>query len=285
MQVTTRTRETVPELPIAHPNTASSAVRSHWPEYLIEAAALALFMISACVFGVLLEHPGSPLNQAIEDPLVRRTLMGLAMGGTAVAIIYSPWGKRSGAHMNPSVTLTFLTLGKIAGWDAAFYVASQFMGGVAGVIIAEILIGLPLRHSAVNYVLTLPGPDGPGVAFWAEILISGVLMLTVLVASNTQRLSRYTGLFAGGLLAIYITVEAPLSGVSLNPARTFGSALAAGEWTALWVYFTAPSLAMLLAGQVYRRRRWAHAVFCAKLHHNNDERCIFRCNYGGLHGR
>jgi len=91
----------------------ADALRHHWPEYVIEAAGLGLFMVSAFMFGALLEHPASLAHQAIPDPLARRFLMGLAMGATAVGIIYSPWGKQSGAHINPSVTLTFLRLGKI----------------------------------------------------------------------------------------------------------------------------------------------------------------------------
>jgi aquaporin Z len=263
---------------------ALTAVRGHWPEYFMEAAALGTFMISACVFAVLLEHPNSPVHQAFEGATVlRRALMGLAMGLTAVGIISSPWGQRSGAHMNPAVTLTFFTLGKVAPWDAFFYVVFQFLGGAAGVLIASALIGLPLQHSAVNYVVTAPGPAGPRAAFAAEFAISMALMSTILWVSNSRRFSRFTPLFAGGLVATFITVEAPLSGMSMNPARTFGSAFCADEWTALWIYFTAPAAAMLLASVIYRCRRGAHRVFCAKLHHCNSQRCIFQCRYGDLH--
>lgn len=258
------------------------ALAAHWPEYLMEAAELGLFMISACVFTVLLEHPASPLRQAIDSASLRRLLNGVAMGGTLIGLVYSRWGKRSGAHLNPSVTLTFLSLGKIERWDAIFYVGAQFAGGLLGVLLAASLIGLPLRDPSVNYVVTVPGAGGPGIAFWAELLISSLMMATVLVASNTKRLSRFTGVLAGILLAAFITFEAPLSGVSLNPARTLGSAIPARQWTALWVYFTAPPMGMILASVVYRIRRGAHAVFCAKLHHHNSERCIFRCNYAAM---
>jgi glycerol uptake facilitator-like aquaporin len=107
------------------------ALRGHWPEYLMEAAGLGLFMLSACAFTVLLYHPVSPVERAVESQVMRRVLMGLAMALTAVAIIYSPWGRRSGAHLNPAVTLTFWRLGKVAGWDAAFYIIAQFVGGLA----------------------------------------------------------------------------------------------------------------------------------------------------------
>ncbi len=255
------------------------ALAAHWPEYLMEAAELGLFMISACVFALLLEHPGSPLHQTIDNPLVRRMLMGIAMGSTAIAVICSPLGKRSGGHFNPAVTFTYLLLGKVERWDAVFYVAAQFAGGIAGVSLAAFAIGPPIEHAAVNYVVTMPGAGGPRTAFLAELLISFLLMSVVLAVSNTPRLAKFTPLFAGAMAATYITIEAPLSGMSMNPARTFGSAFSAREWTAIWVYFTAPVLGMFLAGQLYRARRGPHAVLCAKLHHDNDKRCIFRCNY------
>lgn len=254
-------------------------LRSHWPEYLIEAAGLGVFMMSACAFGVLLEHPSSPVRRAVASGDLRRFIMGLAMGSTAIAIVYSPWGKQSGAHINPSVTLAFLRLGKIAAGDAAFYVASQFAGGAAGVLVASALFGRSvLADPAVAYVATVPGPRGPLGAFAAELAISFLLMLVVLNVSNS-RFSRFTGLCAGALVATYITFEAPLSGMSMNPARSFGSAFASGTWTAFWVYLLAPPVAMTLAAEAFRRVGRAREAHCAKLHHDNDKRCIF-CGVG-----
>jgi aquaporin Z len=112
---------------------AISAATNHWPEYLMEAACLGLFMVSACSFTVLLQHPGSIVRQMIPSTLLRRSLTGMAMGLTAIALIYSPWGKQSGAHFNPSVTLASFCLGKIEPWDAVFYIVAQFMGGALGV--------------------------------------------------------------------------------------------------------------------------------------------------------
>jgi len=265
---------------------AITAFRSHWPEYCIEGTALGTFLVSACVFGVLLEHPGSPIHRALVDtPMLRRVLMGLAMGLTAIRIITSPWGQRSGAHLNPAVTLTFLTLGKVAPWDAFFYILFQFIGGISGVFLAGLLIGPPLRHSAVHYVATMPGPWGPQIAFAAEFTISMLMMTTILWVSNTARLSRFTPFFAGTLVAIFIIFEAPLSGMSMNPARTYGSAFAAGEWNALWIYFIAPPAAMLLASVIYRLTRGTHRVFCAKLDHHNHQRCIFHCRHGELNAQ
>jgi aquaporin Z len=255
------------------------ALKQHWPEYLMEAAELGAFMLSACVFTVLLWHPASPVQQTIANPMLRRVLTGVAMGLTAIAIIYSPWGKRSGAHFNPSFTLTFFRLGKIEPWDAFLYIMAQFAGGVLGVILAALLLGSRIGHPAVNYAATVPGPQGPWVAFIAEALIACIQMSMVLIVSNTDRLARYTGVFAAILVATYISLESPLSGMSMNPARSFGSAVPARLWNSLWIYFTAPPLGMLLAAQFYLWVRGARGVICAKLHHANDQRCIFRCGY------
>jgi len=203
--------------------------------------------------------------------------MGIAMGSTAVAIIFSPLGKRSGAHFNPSVTLTFFRLGKVAPWDACFYVLAQFIGGITGIIAATKLLGPAVADMHVNYATTQPGPQGPIIAFVAELLISFVLMSVVLRVSNTKKLARWTGLFAGTLVATYITFESPISGMSMNPARTFGSAVGASVWMSLWIYFVAPPVGMLLAAEVFTRGK--STALCAKFHHHNNQRCIFRCNF------
>jgi aquaporin Z len=254
----------------------------HWPEYAMEGALLGLFMVAACGFATLLEHPASPVHQALADATVRRVLMGLAMGLTAIGLIYSPWGQQSGAHMNPSLTLTFFRLGKIERGDALGYVVGQFFGGVAGVLVMRATLGMLLADPAVRFAATAPGPAGTATAFLAELGISFLLMAVVLVASNSPRLARYTPLLAGALVATYITLEAPISGMSMNPARSFASALAAWQWTALWIYFTAPPLGMLAAAQAYVELRGAHGVLCAKLNHHTARRCVFRCNFGAL---
>jgi aquaporin Z len=247
----------------------------HWPEYAMESALLAAFMLSACLFSTLLFYPAWPAAQLIPDPLQRRVLMGLAMGGTAIVLNYSAWGKQSGAHYNPAVTLAFARLGKIARADVVGYVSAQFVGALAGVFLAELIVREMLAHTDVHYAVTRPGAGGVASAFVAELVISGILMTVVLTTSNRTTLAPYTGVFAGLLVATFITIEAPLSGMSMNPARTVGSGFWAHDWTSVWIYFTAPPLGMLVAAEVYLRRQGRQRVFCAKLHHLNDKRCIF----------
>jgi len=250
----------------------------HWPEYAIEAAALGTFMVSAALFATALYHPSSPLAASISHEWIRRVLMGLAMGATAVAIIYSPWGQRSGAHMNPALTLTFFRLGKVPRYDFVGYVVAQFVGGVAGIALVAAALSNLVSHPAINYVVTTPGPEGETVAFLAEGAMSFGMMLLVLLMSNQPRVARFTGLCAGLMVWTYIALEAPLSGMSINPARTLGSALLAGDFAGLWIYFTAPPLGMLLAAELYTRTAGLHRVVCAKLHHPRGPGCVFGCD-------
>jgi aquaporin Z len=239
-------------------------------------------MLSAATFASLLRHPASPLSLTVSSFMpspLQRVPMGIAMGLTAAAIIYSPLGRRSGAHMNPAVTLTFLRLGKVEPRDAIAYVVAQFVGGSTGIVAATWLLGGLPSHPAINYVATVPGAPGTSVAFAAEAVISFGMMLMVLSTSNARRLARFTGAFAGLLIALYITVEDPLSGMSMNPARTFGPALLAHTARSLWVYFTAPLMGMLAAAELYVRTIGMPRVHCAKLHHPTGTPCIFRCRY------
>ncbi len=248
-------------------------LKQHWPEYLMEAWGLGIFMISACTFGVAFYHPASPAM--FEEKMVRDVLMGGVMGATAIGIILSPWGKRSGAHINPSVTLTFWSLGKVRTADALFYALAQFAGAALGVGLSWLALGNLLENAAVNFVVTVPGETGTGAAFAGEFLISFLLMTMVLITTNSARLMKATPFLAGLLVANFIVFEGQFSGMSMNPARTFGSALPAGVWSGAWIYFFAPPLAMLSAAGAYSGIKGGSAVKCAKYHHHNRQRCIF----------
>jgi aquaporin Z len=258
--------------------TFKETLQKHWPEYLMEAWGLGMFMVSAGTFTCLLESPASSLLSAIPNPDIRRALIGLAMGLTAISIIYSPWGQRSGAHLNPSVTLAFLRLGKVKPVDALFYILAQFIGGTLGVLAMVWLIGIPFTEPPVSYITTVPGAAGKSVAFGAEFLISTVLMLTVLRVSNSKRYASYTGLCAGILVLTFISFEAPYSGMSMNPARSFASASVAGSWKDIWIYCTVPVLGMQAATLFYRLIWPKNLVHCAKLDHSKLVRCI-HCGY------
>jgi aquaporin Z len=266
-------------LNIGHREVKVKTLKQHWPEYLMEAALLGLFMISAGVFTVIFEYPNSPIHQAIANADLRRLLIGVAMGMTSIALVYSPWGKQSGAHMNPAVTLTFYRLGKVKRQDTAFYVLFQCLGGMLGVYLVVWILRDGFTQPPVNYIVTIPGALGWIAALLGEFVIAFIMMLTVLLTSNHQKLSRYTGIFAGCLVMLYVFLEAPLSGFGMNPARSFASAFSAQIWTAFPLYIFAPLIGMFSAAQLYQSIFGQRAVKCAKLNHHTHKRCIFRCNY------
>ena len=163
--------------PLSTPETASvrdtlgvaASLRLHWPEYLMEAGQMSLFMFCTCSFATLLQHPASPVRHFFVSGIVRRALMGLAIGATVIALIMSPWGKRSGGHINPAMTFAFYRLGKIAPWDALFYGMAQFSGATSGVALATFLLRGAPGDGTVRYAVTAPGVYGAAVAFAAEL--------------------------------------------------------------------------------------------------------------------
>ena len=206
-------------------------------------------MISACAVAVLMFELLAGLN-----PWLQRLGMGAGMGLTAVAIILSPWGKASGAHFNPAISLTFYRLGKIGRLDTMFYVVAHFVGAAAGVGVSLLMLGRTrIADPRVNYVVTVPGLGGVAGAFAAELGMAALLMAVVLSASNVPRLAKWTAPMMGMLITLYVLLLSPVSGFSINPARTVGSAVWAHVWTAVWVYFAAPLTGMLGAAEVYVR--------------------------------
>jgi aquaporin Z len=251
-----------------------AALRRHWPEYAIEGWALGMFMVSASVATVLLYDPRSPAFHLIDNEFWKRALMALAMAGTAVAIIYSRWGKRSGAHMNPAFTLSFWVMGKINAVDAIYYAVFQFAGGVAGSLLSYVLTAGLLADPQANWAATVPGPDGVPAALLSELIIAFILMFVVAVMLNS-RFDQLTGLAAGCLIFLYVLYEAPYSGFGMNPARSFASALPSGTWTAFWIYLVAPPLGMLAAVFVHNYLLGMPNEFTQpKLNPNHVTRCI-----------
>ena len=263
---------------VATQSTLLGAWREHWPEYLIESWALGTFMLSASIVVVLLESRQLPFRELIPSPLIRRMLVGMAMGLTALGLIYSPWGRRSGAHMNPAVTLAFLRLRLIRPIDGLFYMLGQTIGGTLGVLAGFLLTAGMLAAPDARWVVTVPGNCGPFVAFGAEFLMAMFLMLVVLRFSSTPTLREFTGCAAALMVALFITLAAPCSGMSINPARTLASAIPSQVWTAVWVYLLAPPLGMLAAAELHRWQSGGVLRHCAKLCHDNRTRCI-HCGY------
>lgn len=204
------------------------------------------------------------------------------MGATLLALVYNPLGARSGAHFNPLLTFTYWRLGKVESADGLRYAVAHFGGAALGVGLISAVLPAHASDPSVGHAATVPGRFGVPAAFAGEVAIAFVQMTIVLVASNSRRLHGATGLLAALGVALYITLEAPLSGMSMNPARTLGSAIGEGRYSALWLYFTAPLVGMSLAAEGYVRLAGLARVHCAKLDHRGRGPCLFRCNFGAL---
>ncbi len=235
----------------------------------MEAVGLGGFIVGASLLMVLLEHPEFFVMKSWlgAHPLVRRVPLGICMGAY-IAFVVHMYGERSGAHINPAVTLSFLRLGKIRFTDAACYILAQFVGATLAALLMTKILGEFYEHPSIHYVTTTSDNSLHGVqkAFIAESIISFVLMFVMLFVIHSKRWEKSAALITGLLLGLYLVFETPYSGMSLNPARSTGSAVAAGDWRDLWIYFTAPVLAMLVATEIFLwlKRIWMHKASWSK---------------------
>jgi aquaporin Z len=220
-------------------------------DYCYEGLGLGIFMFSAGFFDAIIDHPGLPIRQHLHSALLRRFLIGLSMGATALFIFNAPFGKKSGAYINPAVTLVQYRLQNIDRKDAAFYMLFQFIGGSIGMYLVYLLLPSLISSPAINYIVTVPGEAGTAVAFIAEFVISFLIIITVLFTSDNKQLAKYTSFFVAILIILFITFEAPYSGMSMNPARTFSSAIVSNQWKVFWLYCIAPIVGMLLGERFF----------------------------------
>jgi aquaporin Z len=249
----------------------------------MEGAEIGGLMLSICFFGALFYSSKSPLLDLSLSRATSSALMGAAIALTTFLIIRSPFGRRSGAHFNPAITLSFLLLGRMRRWDAMCYVAAHFVGGAVGVLIAQQCFGAQLSETSVRYLVTVPGSYGEGTAFLAELILSGLLMSVVLFASNHRLLTRLSPVFVASLTIFYYAACPSISGFSVNPARTFASAVFAWIWQGIWIYFTAPCVGMLVAAGIYVAAMGRERVYCAKVFHDVRSPCPFPCHFDRLY--
>jgi aquaporin Z len=221
--------------------TQAAARRWHLPEYAAEffgTACLVFFGLSAVVF----DFGGhTPMARWIPSHSLRLLITGLCFAGSGSLVALSPLGRLSGGHINPSVSLAFWLSGKMRLCDFAAYVVAQMLGGVAGA--AALVLVWRGGAASVKNGMTLPGAGIPiWFAFDCEVVLTGTLVFFIFLFVSSPRLLRWTPLMNWVLVATMVWLEAPISGTSLNTARSFGPALLTGDWTAQWLYFIAPPL-------------------------------------------
>jgi len=247
-----------------------AALRRHWPEYAIEGGFLFAFVLAAGVVSAWLQATGP------GAPVVHRLLSGLVIGGLLMAMIYSPWGRRSGAHMNPAITLAYLRLGKVGRWDGLFYILAQAVGGFAAVLLLQGGALLPPATSPASLAATL-GPSNAWLAFATQFVLSTVAMLLILFTTNHASFFRWTGVVVGLLVMLVVACVSPLAGFGMNAAQLLAVDASSELGLLRWLNLLPPLLGMQVAIEVYRLFTGRSQVLCAKLAHNTRGRCIFRC--------
>lgn len=248
----------------------------HWAEYAAELVGTAfnIFVgLSAVVFNF---GQGLPMEHLIPNHSIRLLITGLIYSGSGALFAISPLGKLSGAHINPSVTLAFWAHKKMHRQDAVGYIVAQFLGSTFGTILLVWAWG---KYAAsVHNGMTLPGA---GYALWfvflAEVLMTFLLVLSIFLFVSNHRLMRWTPLMTWLLVAAMVWLGAPISGTSLNSARSIAPALITGFWRDQWLYCIAPPLGALLAVAMFRQlSKGKRDVLSGKLFHVPHYRSIFK---------
>jgi aquaporin Z len=256
------------DLPLAE------TLRRHWPEYAIEAVFIAAFLLCAGLAWAWAQGAGG----LPSDVVVRRAIAGLAAGLLLVAMIYSPWGRRSGTHLNPAITLAYWRLGKIGRWDLLFYLLAQVGAGLVAVWLlrggALLPAGLPRSLLSVSL-----GPGNDWTAILTEFVLSATAMLLILFTSNHASWFRWTGVIYALLVMLVVACSAPLAGFGMNVARLLAVDISGDVTVFQWLNLLPPLLGMQLAVEAYRLLTGRPQVLCAKLAHNTHGRCIFRCQH------
>ena len=258
----------------------------HWPEYgaeLVGTATNVFVGLSAVTFNFAPDLLGARL---VPDASLRLWVTGLIFAGSGSLYTISPWGRLSGSHLNPSVTLAFAAAGKMHWHDTLGYVAAQFAGGILGATLLTLAWGT--HAAAVGGGATVPGPGyTAGAAFWAELAMTFAYLSAIFFFVSKHALLRWTPLMNWFVVAGLVWLCAGVSGTSLNPARSFGPALVSGTWRAQWLYLVAPTIGALLAAAAWQLAN-ARKLLTAKLYHVEWYRSIFRrlhvpCKEEGLH--
>jgi len=187
---------------------------------------------------------GGPLvNARFGGHVISSSALVVAPGMIVLAVILF-MGAVSGAHLNPAVTLAFTLRADFPWRRVPLYLVAQFAGAMLATLV---LVGIVGKHGAAG--LTLPGPGISTVAamLWEILLTVGLTSVILGTASGAQQIGAMAAIGVGGYIALAGLIGAPISGASMNPARSLGPALILGNWTSWWAYLAGPLIGSLIA--------------------------------------
>lgn len=245
----------------------------HWVEWACEAAGTALLLLGGLSAVFLDFGPGSPVASVVADHSARLLVTGLLFAGTGSLVTVSPIGRRSGAHLNPAVTVAFFLRGHVHVGDLAGYIASQCAGALVAVTLLRWWWGPTAR--AVNLAVTQPGNGlGAGGAAAVEALMTAIMVGAILVMVSSPRRARWTPLVLWVVIACLVWQGAPWTGASLNPARSLAPALLRPDLHDLWAYLVGPPAGAAIAAGVVTAVPGVETL-TAKIYHDPRYRSVF----------
>ena len=244
---------------------------SHWGEWLAELLGTALFFAVGFSIVALILSPRSPVSDDIPRD-IRFLMVGLNFGVLAAAIALSPLGRRSGAHLNPAVTLGFWLRGDVHRHDLFAYAIAQFAGALAGTAAFGFATGS--WAESISHARTSPASVGLLWAVAIEAAITFGLLVPIFAALSSRRFARYTPVAVVVVLALLIWGASPPTGASMNPARSLAPAIIEQDFRSLWVYFVGPAIGAVAAALAFRVMNVRTAT--TKLFHDPRYRCTMR---------
>jgi aquaporin Z len=217
--------------------------RNPWVMFFCEMMGTAVLVLAGLSLVIFTFGSGSPLAALLPSVRLRQVLTGFLFGCVGAVVTISRLGKESGAHINPAVTFGFWMMGKMKPSIAVGYILFQLGGALLGCLP---LLAWGSMGRSVSFGATVPGT---GYTVWAalagEVVTSFCLAATLFIFISYRKIRRFTPGTIPFLYAIMVPLEAPISGTSTNPARSFGPAVISGEWSAWWIYWVGPLLGAL----------------------------------------
>ncbi len=204
-------------------------------------------------FALVFAGCGAVVSDVEYDGALGAVGVSLVFGLIIMVMVYAT-GHLSGAHINPAVTVAFTLSRHFPVRDAVAYIAAQMLGAVAGALL--LLAVWPNQPGELG--ATVPSV-GAGSALVYEIVLTAFLMFVIMaVATDTRAVGAAAAIAIGGTVALDALFGGPVTGASMNPARSFGPALAAGEWSDFWVYVVGPVLGAAAGAFAYQLVRGDH---------------------------
>jgi aquaporin NIP len=204
-------------------------------------------------FALVFAGPGAAAVNAASGGGVSGVGVGMSFGLIVMAMIFAI-GHISGCHINPAITIAFRALGRITTLRAAGYIVAQ----LGGAVLAGLAIIAIVGHDG-DAGATTPHINGASAALWSELILTFFLAFVVFaVATDDRAQGAFAAIAIGGYVGFAATGWGPVANASMNPARSFGPAVAANVWEAHWVYWVGPLAGALLAAAVYELLREPH---------------------------